>query len=267
MKKRLGFFLSLLIMVTLACNLSGGPTSQAPGGTPQGNGNQPGNSPPPQPSGTPPANPVSISEGLASLNSYQITITIISRGPTPEDSSTTVIETQRSQEQDARYTHITQTSLKQGETEPKITEYELYRIGNDQCSNSGGESSWTSMAPNEAEIMDIMMSMLNFTPIIDNPSFVAEDTVNGIPSNHFSFRITGLGVESGAEVTANQGDYWLAVDGQYFVKYTLVLETVMDPQTNLLHMETLMDLSDINQPVNIAFPQTCLDAALVTPEP
>lgn len=254
-------FLSLLVMVMLACNLSSSPTPQVSGSTPQGNGN--GN----QPVGTPLANPISISEGLASLNSYRITITIISRGPTPEDSSTTVIETQRSKEQDARYTHMTQTTVKKGAENPNISEYELYRIGNDQCSNSSGEWSWTSMAPNQVEMMDIMTNMLNFAPIIDNPNFVAAETVNGIPSNHFSFKVTGLGVESGAEVTVNQGDYWLAVDGQYFVKYSLVMETVMDPQTDLLHMETLLDTNDINQPVNIAFPQGCLDASLVTPTP
>jgi hypothetical protein len=259
MNKRMVIFLSLLVMVMLACNLSSSPTAQAPGNTPQGNGNQP--------VGTPPANPVNISEGLASLNSYRITITIISRGPTPEDSSTTVIETQRSQEQDSRYTHITQTTVKKGAENPNVSEYELYRIGNDQCSNSSGEWSWTSMAPNQAEMMDIMMKMLDFTPVIDNPTFVGVETVNGIQANHFSFKATGLGVESGAEVTANQGDYWLAVDGQYFVKYSLVMETVMDPQTDVLHMETLLDMNNINQPVNIAFPQACLDASLVTPTP
>jgi hypothetical protein len=35
----------------------------------------------------------------------------------------------------------------------------------------------------------------------------------------------------------------------------------------MFHMETLIDIKDINQPVDIAFPQTCLDAKLATPEP
>ncbi len=264
MKKRMVIFLSLLVMMVLACNLSSGTTPQAPGTTPQASGTTPqgnGN----KPVGTPPANPVSISEGLASLNSYQMTTTITSKGPTPEDSSTYVIESQRSKDQNARYTHMTQTSVKKGE--PSSGETELYRIGNDQCSNSSGDWSWTSMAPNQAEMMDIMMNMLDFTPIIDNPTFVAAETVNGIISNHFSFKVTGLGVKSGAEVTVNQGDYWLAVDGQYIVKYILVLETSMDPQTNVLHEEISIELNQINQPVNIAFPQTCLDASLVTPTP
>ena len=123
------------------------------------------------------------------------------------------------------------------------------------------------MAPNEKEMMDVMTNMLNFTPRIDNPTFVAQETVNGIPTNHFTFKISGLGANSGATVNANQGDYWLAVDGQYIIKYGLVLETSMDPQTDVLHVEISIDLNQINQPVNIAFHQGCLDASLVTPTP
>ena len=259
MNKRMVIFLSFLVMVMLACNLTTTPTGQTPLSTPQGNGNKP--------NGTPPADPVSISEGLASLNSYKMITKITSIGPNPGNSSTTVIESQRSKEQGASYTHMTQTTVKTGAGDPNTSDYQLYRIGNDQCSNSSGDWSWMSMAPNEKEMMDVMTNMLNFSPRIDNPTFMAQETVNGIPTNHFTFKISGLGVSSGATVNANQGDYWLAVDGQYIIKYVLVLETSMDPQTDVLHVEITIDLNQINQPVSIAFPQACLDASLVTPTP
>jgi hypothetical protein len=123
------------------------------------------------------------------------------------------------------------------------------------------------MPPNQAEMLDIIASMLGITPLIDTPTFVAQETMNDIPSNHFTFKVSGLGVSSGAQVNANQGDYWLAVDGQYIVKYILVLETSLDPQTDVLHEEISIELTQVNQPISIAFPQSCLDAALVTPEP
>ena len=267
MKKRMVIFLSLLVMVTLACNLSGGPTSQAPGSTPQGGGNQPGNTPPPQPAGTPPANPVSINEGLGSLNSYQMTVIVKSTGPDPAQSSTTTVETQHSKDSDATYTHLNMSVVKKGGGDPSNTDSYIYRIGNDQCSGSGTDWTWTSMVPNQREMLDLTKNMLGITPLTDTPTFVAQETVNGIPSNHFTFKISGLGVKSGAQVTANQGDYWLAVDGQYIVKYILVLGTSTDPQTNVLHEEISIDLNQINQPVSIAFPQTCLDASKVTPTP
>jgi len=57
------------------------------------------------------------------------------------------------------------------------------------------------------------------------------------------------------------------VDGQYIVKYNLVLETSIDPKTNVLHEEISIELTQVNQPISIAFPQSCLDASLVTPQP
>jgi hypothetical protein len=253
MKTRILIFLTVLVMVTLACSMINIDYGTPPGA--QQDGNNAGL-------------PVSIAKGLASLNSYRATISITTKGPDPLTSSTIVYETQRSQQQDARYTQMTSTNVTKGVADPSSGANEVYRIGNDQCTNSEESWSWTSMPPNEAEMMDLVMNVFDVTPMVDNPTFVANETVNNIPSKHYTFKVTGVGVKSGANVTANQGDYWLAVDGQYLVKYFLVVETVMDPQTNIIHMETIIDVKDINQPVNIAFPQACLDAkAAATPAP
>jgi hypothetical protein len=256
MRKRILFFISILVLLMLACNLaSTGSTQPAPnsnsqpsGGTPQAGGNQPsGNS---QPAGTPPADPVSINNGLGSLNSYQMAIRF----------------TSHSKDLDATLTHYTMTSVS-GETgETSTNDSFMYSIGNDSCSGSGEDWSWNSYTPAQAEMMGLFKSMLGLTPLIENPTFIAEETVNGIPSNHFTFKVSGLGVKSGANVTTNQGDYWLAVDGQYIVKYALIVEESTDPQTTI-HTEISIDLTQINQPVSIAFPQGCLDASKVTPTP
>lgn len=266
MKIRIVLFLSILVLLMVACNLAGGTgnTPQAQGTTPQGNRNQAtGN----VPVGTPPAAPVSINDGLGSLNSYQMTVIIKSIGPDPAQSSTTTIETQRSNDLNASYTHLTMSAIDATGGNPNNTDSNIYRIGNDQCSGSDQDWTWTSMAPNEAEMLDIITNMLRITPLIDTPTFVAQETMNGIPSNHFTFKVSGLGVSSGAQVKANQGDYWLAVDGQYIVKYNLVLETSIDPKTNVLHEEISIELTQVNQTISIAFPQSCLDASLVTPQP
>jgi len=267
LKNRLVIFITLLVTLALACNLSGNSTSQPQGVTPPGKGNSPAKTPLPQPSGTPPAIPVSINDGLSSLNSYKMTVVFKSTGPTPSEISTIMVENERSQAQDAGHTHMTFTSVKAGGGDPTTSETDIYQIVNDQCSGSGEDWSWTSMAPNQKEMMDLVGSMLGITPLIDTPTFVAQETVNGILTNHFTFKVSGLGVTSGAEVIINKGDYWLAVDGQYIVKYILDLETSVDPQTNMIHEEISIDLNQINQPVDIAFPQSCLDASLVTPTP
>ncbi|HEX7619861.1 MAG TPA: hypothetical protein VF359_01535 [Anaerolineales bacterium] len=261
MRNHIALFLSILVLLATACSLvtGTGTTPLAPASTSQGNGNQP--------VGTPPANPVSINDGLGSLNSYQMTVKFISTGPDPAQSSTTIIETQHSKDTNASYTHLNITVVDSAGSAPNNTDGNIYRIGNDQCSGSGEDWTWTSMPPNEAEMLDILTNMLSLTPLIDTPAFVAQETINGIPTNHFKFKVSGLGVTSGADVIANQGDYWLAIDGQFIVKYSLILETSLNPQTNVLHEEISIDVNQINQPVNIAFPQGCLDASLVTPTP
>jgi len=108
----------------------------------------------------------------------------------------------------------------------------------------------------------LVTGMLGLTPLIDDPVFVAEETIHGIPSNHFSFQVSGLGASSGAVVNLNQGDYWLAIDGQYIVKYVLVVEMSMAAESEVMREEITIEMNQVNQPVSIAFPQACLDASL-----
>jgi hypothetical protein len=267
MRSKAVILLSFLAAMALACNLlsKSGPTAQAPGNSTQPAGNQPGQAT--QPPGTPLADPVSINQGLGSLNSYQMTIKMNSVGPDPSQSSDTKVKVTRSRDADASYTHLTMTSIKAGETDPNDSDTSIYQIGNDQCSGSGEDWNWATNSPAETEMTDLIKSMIGFTPLIENPTFVGQETVNDIPSNHFTFTISGLGVKSGAEVRANQGDYWLAIDGQYIVKYNLVLETSMEADAQILHEEISVELTQVNQPVEIAFPQSCLDASKVTPTP
>jgi hypothetical protein len=270
MNKKLLVLLSILVMLAMACNLSSipggtqapGAASQVPGNNPQGD--QPATNP--QPASTPPASPVSINDGLGSLNSYAMTITFKTLGPDPATSSSTVAAIEHSKDQDATHTNLNFSSTKADGSEPSNNTTDLYDIGNDRCSGSSDSWSWTSYTPDQAEMLGLFKSMLGLTPLIENPTFVGAEAVNGIPTNHFTFKVSGLGVKSGAEVKTNQGDYWLAVDGQYIVQYKLIVEEGTDPQ-NVLHSEVSIDLTQINQPVNISFPAGCITASQATPTP
>jgi hypothetical protein len=248
---------SLLVLLMMACNLTsnigGNPTNPGP----VGNGNT-----------THDPVPVSFNEGLASLNSYAMTVTFNSVGPDPAQSSITSINRQRSNDANASFTAINMTVTSPDEADPSISDSTDYQIGNDQCSGNDTDGwSWTSTTPAEAEMQGLISGMIGLTPLFDNPVFVAAETVNGIPTNHFTFQVSGLGASSGAVVNLNQGDYWLAVDGKYVVKYTLIVETSLSADSEVLHEEITIELNQINQPVSIAFPQGCLDASQVTPEP
>jgi len=260
MKKQITLALTLLLVSTLACSLqnAASPTSQPTGGGLPGTPTEVA-TPRASATATLDANPVSLNTGFASLNSYILTVNFISAGPGPKQSSTLTMVTQRSKDPDAVFIHYSSVIVDdKGKTTNGSSD--TYRIGNDQCSGSEDDWTWTSLSANETEMLDLLREMIGLTPLIDNPTFLAAETMNGIPSNHFTFRVSGLGVTSGAEVTANQGEYWLAIDGQYIVKYSLVLETRESPDTNVLHEEIHIELTNVNQPVNIAFTPTCLDA-------
>lgn len=203
--------------------------------------------------------PVGIQAGLASLNSYSLAIDSNISGPTQAEYSRTRIEILKSKDQDAISTHYNINQLSAGASEPSTTDSYSYTIGNASCSGSE-EDGWdfTESTPQQTEMQKLLAGMLDFLPIIDDPIFVGNETMNGIMTRHLSFQLSGLGVESGAQSTTNQGNYWLAQDGQYIVKYSLVAET-QDPATQAVaHLDILIDLTGINQPVDIAFPAGCV---------
>jgi hypothetical protein len=257
MKSRKIIFLSLLVMLMMACSLTsttdGSPSGQDPVGDDS--------------TSTNPV-PVSLNDGLASLNSYEMTVIFMSIGPDPSQSSTTTIERQRSNDDNTSLTVIRMSTISPGGGESSTVETFIYQVGYDQCTGSDTDGwSWTSSTPAEAELQGLITSMVGLTPLIDDPVFVASETLIGIPTNHFSFQVSGLGATSGAVVNTNQGDYWLAVDGQYIVKYTLIVETSMSSDSDVFHEEISIDMVQVNKPVNITFPQGCQDASLVTPAP
>jgi hypothetical protein len=259
MKSRMMILASLVVLLMIACSLSGNT-----------GGNSPSQEPTKEetPTSTPNPVPVSLNEGLASLNSYEMTAAFNSVGPDPVQSSTTSMERQRSNDTNASSTSIHSEVVGAEGGDPEISDTSIYQIGNDQCSGSDADEwTWTTSTPAEAEMQGLVTGMIGLTPLIDAPVFVAAETVNGIPANHFTFQVPGLGASSGAVVNINQGDYWLAIDGQYIVKYILIVETSMAADAKVLHEEISIDVDQINQPVNIAFPQSCLDASKVTPEP
>ena len=206
-----------------------------------------------------PSAPVGIRAGLASLNTYSLVIASNITGPTQADFSHTRFEIMTSNDPNAISTHYVVNQSSEGDSQPTQTDSYAYTIGNAQCSGSDADGwDYTTTTPQQTEMLELFSQMMDVVPLIDAPTFVGSETMNGIMTNHFTFRISGLGLQSGAEVNTNQGDYWLAQDGQYIVKYSLVIETVDTTTQATLHMDLLIDLTNINQPVNIAFPAGCV---------
>ena len=102
---------------------------------------------------------------------------------------------------------------------------------------------------------------MDLTLYVEDPVLVGEEQVNGIQTRHYTFKVSGLGKKSGAEVTQSSGEYWSAVDGNYLVKYNLVLEMRNAPEDSsaakVIHSETSYELNMVNQPITIEMPAEC----------
>jgi hypothetical protein len=197
------------------------------------------------------------------LNSYRMTVRMIENGPTPQDRSESTYQVESGSDGDS--THIHTESLMSSTEDPEVNtgSSEQYMVGNRSCSYSEGsdEVEASDIDPMAAEMADAWFTMVDVVPLIHNPVFVGEETQNGVMTNHFTFTVSGLGMESGAEVVASGGEYWLAQDGQYLVKYLLLLETrdgpAGEPNTKTLHSEFNIEVKDINQQVVIPLPDFC----------
>jgi hypothetical protein len=275
--------IATLVLLALACNVPGNliPQAAQPGDTSapaQGDQSESTAQPAPNdqassteapiaieaPTAEPTAilsEPVSVRAGLSSLNSYILTIGVKSSGPTDKDKSEFTVETSVSQDADASLTTMKTVSSSADNPDANNSENYIYNIKNEQCSGSEGSWSFSTMTPAQKELVDVYKQMIDVTPLIGDPVLVGPENVNGVDTNHFSFKVKGLGVSSGAEVTANQGDYWLAVDGRYIVRYSLVMETRSGPNSEIMHQEIHIELANINQPVpEVVFPQGCIEA-------
>ena len=215
---------------------------------------------------TPAPNPIPLPlrQGLASLNSFQLKIKTVLTGPTSQDVSSNTIMVVFDNKTDDSHTRIEMTSSSAEEPEVETSVTDMYTVGNQSCQISYSDPSETptgelsEVDPLQDEITSALSKLIDFSIYTENPVLIGQETVNGIACNHFSFKLAQLGKESGAVVNKNSGDYWIARDGQYLVKYNVTLEITNDKQgTEIYRTEMNIDLTSVNQPVVITLPANC----------
>lgn len=207
-------------------------------------------------------NPVSFNRGLSTLNAYVVTGELEMSGPSAQEISRMILKQEFDQASDAMLRTIYNYSQTLEDPEPSESTMYIWRVGNDTCNGTDDpedDYEFDSMEPDLREISDLMSDIFDMTFLVENPVFVGEEVIEGIACNHFSFQLSGLGVTSGASVLANQGEYWLAKEGDYMVKYYLLIETSPEPG-KVNHLKLNMALTEINQPRSISMPQGCYDA-------
>jgi hypothetical protein len=208
-----------------------------------------------------PEQPVAIFAGLASLDSYQSTTRIYSAGPGPNTISETISEVQFDRATDATRNRMTSKSSDEENPILETSLQEQITIDLESCSLEEGFWEYDQMDPQEKEMLSIFSNLYDLLPVISSPVFVNSETKNGVATNHFTFEVESAGAESGSVVSVNEGEYWLAIDGQYLVAYSLHLELrtgpESDPEAEVNKLEIEYTLNNVNQPIDIQFPADC----------
>lgn len=267
----------IVLGVSLACNL---PFTQIPGLNPPAEDNPSGENPSSEEGGAadepvlpeptakgedkPNPRPIGFQEGLGSLDSYKLSIKVLTTGT---DGSTSNMEewVETSIIDGNSHTKTTNTSKEADDSESSSNTSETYNLGPVTCDFTDGEWAYSKKSDLDKEMMDVFSQMVDFVPVIKDPEFVGEENINGIQTNHFRFKVPGIGKKSGAVATQNQGEYWLAVDGQYIIKYSLVLQVQTaaegDSEAKITSLNVSYDMMDINVPVSITQPAECVPPA------
>jgi hypothetical protein len=210
-------------------------------------------------------NPVGLQEGMGSLDSYRVTLFLHSSDS--KGALTEMTETiERSVvDKNSHTTTVSRSFDPENDSEENNSTDETYVIGNVTCSGSGEDWTYSEMTAQEKEMLDVYKGMIDVIPLIDDPEFVGEETINGVDANHFTFQVSGIGDSSGSVATVNSGEYWLAKDGNYIVKYQLMLEVqsaaegTEDSETS--NIEVSIDLTNINVPITFTLPQYCVPSS------
>jgi hypothetical protein len=224
---------TVLALAALACSIGGGGGQPSDKGaaTPtssEGGGGEISTSPPKETATsapTPAENDLTLStltEGLAMLKSYKSTFVVKFVGK--DGQGQPVNESWEMREefiQEPRAQRIAFTSI--GLSEEQAAQsgaFEMITIGDTSymvMQDNDGKRSCISMSSDEATQPEQGL----FSPAtlggVSGAKYVKTDTVNGIKAKHYAWEEGGL---VGLGFTSAKGDVWVAVDGDYVVKYT-----------------------------------------------
>ena len=204
--------------------------------------------------------PVPLREGLASFDTYEFTLTLLTAGPTQGESNQMAM-TIRS-DAAAKRRHMTvEATVTTVEDGPSTTTTDTIQVVDDACTYDGDAWTYEKLSPQQRELADIVSSLMDIAFATDDGILVETGTVAGLPARHYRYSLPGLGQESGALVVENQVDYWVSDDGNVLVRYRAVIETrsgpSTDPASEILGIETTTELVSVNQPLTIELPADC----------
>lgn len=214
-------------------------------------------------SGAPvPAAPLPIREGLNTFDNYVWRMDFKTVGPTAEETSESTVEWAFNRDPTSRRTKTKTTATGPDIDGVEETISEIYVVDGETCQWDGESWTHTVATDQQQEALEAVQRLLDVVLVPEDPVFVEPDTVAGIPASHYRFVVSGFGAESGALVTANQVNYWLADGTGVVLRYRMVLESrsgpTTDPNAEVYRVEASARLISANELVPIRLHPDCL---------
>lgn len=257
--------LTLLVSLTLACTLPGlgGAVTEEETPAPPPPAEETPEVPPPAeetPEASPPvALPFEMDvEALKNLNSYAYTFSFegLSTTQGEVEHSSLHIEGQR-QTQPTRAEQLSFSSVTDGES--TSTDFIYIEEQNKMWARDDG-GQWEElpiMDPSMLSIFDAfsVFSWWNtlFTGDPEDAQYLGQEMMNGVETHHYrAAEAASWGFAAGCTFASVQDDIWVAVDGSFPVKRQFDAVGDCEGETGEVHF--LMEVSNVNQPVNVSPP-------------
>jgi plastocyanin len=209
-----------------------------------------------------PAAPLPIREGLNTFDNYVWRMEFQTVGPTAEETSESTVEWAFNRDSKSRRTTMTTKTTGPDIEGVEETTSEISVVDGETCQWDGESWTHTVATDQQQEALEAVQRLFDVVLVPEDPVFVEPDTVAGTPPAHYRFVVSGFGAESGALVTANQVNYWLADGTGVVLRYRMVLESrsgpTTDPTAEVYRVEASARLISANEPVPIRLHPDCL---------
>ena len=191
----------------------------------------------------------SVTSGLQSLDSYRanfkMAVTDTAGGGTEEWAYEMDMEVVR--DPSAQHMVIQGGAAAEGVFEMfQIGDTRYITMGEGQCISTSAEDE--AMNAEMFEPGDVIGGLSNARRV--RP----DQDVNGIRCRHYEFDQTGL---TWGGFGKAEGEVWVAVDGEYVVKYLLQAEGKGPTSGKEGHLEWVYEIRDVNQPISVEPPAGC----------
>lgn len=201
-----------------------------------------------------------VTEGLGALDSYRAVFSMAFDGSEDGKPVQWTFEMTMEATQDPDASRI--TYLGSGEEDvSKLSGFEIVRIGDMQYMKFGeGAGNCISSSADEqtSEVGELFQPGDILGGLSDARRAGPDEAINGVRARHYTFDEKALLGLTG--LAKAQGEAWVAVDGNYVVKYTLTAEgqdTLFGKANSEGKLTWTYEVTDINQAIEIAPPADC----------